>query len=67
MTQITQLVWNGCDNYEISNKSVFTPREEFKPFDVVEVDTATLPTNDYGRLDFNGIFLTGDLRCFRAI
>ena len=67
MTQIIKLVWNGCDGYEIGNKSVFTSREEFKSFDVVEIDSATLPIDEDGGINFNGIFMTGDLRCFKEI
>ena len=65
--QITKIVWNGCDEYEIQNESVFTSREEFKPFDVIEIDSATIPTDEAGEVNFDGIFMTGDLRCFRAI
>ena len=64
MTQIIKLVWNGCDGYEIGNESVFTPREEFKPFDVIEIDSSTLPIDEDGGINFDGIFMTGDLRCF---
>ena len=32
MTQITKIVWNGCDSYEIGNESVFTPRGDLRCF-----------------------------------
>jgi len=50
-----KLVWNGCDSYTLSDKSVFTQRAEFKPFKAVEVDVASLPIVD-GETDFDGIF-----------
>jgi len=61
----TKIVWNGTDNYIISNKSVFTQREEFKPFDAIEININELPMI-YGELDMNGVLGTECGRYFRA-
>jgi hypothetical protein len=50
-----KIVWNGCDGYSLGDKSVFTQHEEFKPFDVIEVDVKKLPIID-GEIDFDGVF-----------
>jgi hypothetical protein len=47
----TKIVWNGCDSYIESDKSVFTQREEFKPFEAVEIDINTFPVDEYGEID----------------
>ena len=54
----TKIVWNGCDAYIESSESVFTPREEFKPFAVTEVSEEDVPVDGDGEFDFNGIFVT---------
>ena len=61
----TKIVWNGCDNYIISDESVFTKTEEFKPFDVVEVDIDTLPVDEDGEKDIDGILGTECGRYFK--
>lgn len=62
----TSIVWNGCDNYIISNESVFTQREEFKPFEAIEIDINELPIVD-GEPDLNGVFGTECGKYFRAL
>jgi hypothetical protein len=46
MTQIKSIVWNGCDSYEFGNKSIFTQKEEFKPFLAIEINESELPIID---------------------
>ena len=53
---IINIVWNGCDNYEISDESVFTQREEFKPFKVIEIDENTIEFDADGDMILDGIF-----------
>ena len=53
---ITSIVWNGCDGYVESTESVFTPREEFKPFEVIEVDENTIEFDEDGDMILDGIF-----------
>lgn len=54
---ITSIVWNGCDSYEISDESVFTQREEFKPFKVIEIDENTIEFDADGDLILDNIFV----------
>jgi hypothetical protein len=53
---IIKIVWNGCDSYELSNNSIFTQKEEFKPFDVVEVSESLIQFNDDGEIINENIF-----------
>lgn len=52
----TQIAWNGVDGYEITNKSIWTAKEEFKPFEVVEISEDDLEFDEDG-ICYNGIFL----------
>jgi hypothetical protein len=63
--KITQICWNGCDGYTESAASIFTTREEFKPFAAVEIPMADVPKDEDGELDFNGLFLTDTGHVYR--
>ena len=62
-----KIVWDGCDSYTVSNESVFTQREEFKPFEVIEIDATTLPKDEEGEVDFTGFFLADDGKTYKAV
>lgn len=66
MKKHTQIVWNGCDNYLESNKSVFTQKEEFKPFAVVEININELPIID-GEIDMDGVLGCENGKYYRSI
>lgn len=50
------IVWNGVDGYDISNESVCTSKEEFKPFEVKEISEDDLPLDVDGDIDYDGVF-----------
>lgn len=66
MTKSTKIVWNGCDGYSVSDESVFTSHEEFKPFDVVPVLTEQIPADEDGEQNLDGLFVTECGRVFKA-
>ena len=66
MTKSTKIVWNGCDEYMISDESVFTSNEEFKPFSVTECVLSEVPLDEEGDYDFAGFFVTDSGRVFKA-
>jgi hypothetical protein len=61
-----KLVWNGCDNYIESDKSVFMQREEFKPFEAVEININTLPVDEYGEINMDGVLGCENGKYYRA-
>lgn len=54
---ITSIVWNGCDGYEVGNESIFTKNEEHKPFKVVEIDENSILFDSDGDMLLDGIFV----------
>ncbi len=64
---MTKLVWNGCDGYIESEKSVFTTREEFKPFEVIEINKESIPVDDDGEMILDGIFLSESGRFYKGV
>jgi hypothetical protein len=65
MTKI-KLAWNGCNSYIESDKSVFTQREEFKPFEAVEIDINTLPVDEDGEINMDGVLGCENGKYYRA-
>lgn len=61
----TLIAWNGCDSYVESDASIFTSREEFKPFPATEIAMADVPKDEDGELDFEGLFLTESGRVYK--
>ena len=61
----TQIVWNGCDGFIESDKSVFTTREEFKPFYVCEIPMSDVPRDECGEQDFDRLFVTESGRVYK--
>jgi hypothetical protein len=68
-TQTTKIVWNGCDSYVECDAAVsrcvnfdgeftHTTREKFAAFDAVKINPDTLPKDENGETDFDGIFGT---------
>jgi hypothetical protein len=65
-----QIVWNGCDSYELSNNLVFTRKEEFKPFNVIEIDENLIQFDNDGEMILDNIFCVAGgkgYRFFKAI
>jgi len=65
----TKIVWNGCDNYievgeveargyEFNGEKLYHGSQEFTAFDVEEIDPETLPKDEDGNADLDGIFGT---------
>ena len=52
-----KIAWNGCDGYIESEKSVFTATDEFKPFNVIEIERKSIELDKEGDLILDGIFL----------
>ena len=63
----TQIVWDGCDSYTVSNESVFTQREEFKPFEVIQVDVNELPKDVDGEPILYQVYFTEDGKAYKEI
>ena len=63
----TQIVWNGCDGYAVSNDSVFTQRDEFKPFEVIRVDVDDLPKDADGEPILDQVYFTEDGKAYKEI
>ena len=64
-TEATLIAWNGCDDYIESDTSVFTSREEFKPFAATEIPMSDVPKDEDGKLNFEGLFLTASGRVYK--
>jgi len=63
---ITMIVWNGCDSYIESGESVFTEREEFAPFEVVEIPLSAIKIGEDGDYEMDGIFGTESGKFYRV-
>ena len=46
--------------------TLYTPRESFTSIEVVEIDRATVPTDEDGDMILDGLNMTDDFRVFRA-
>jgi hypothetical protein len=66
-TKTTMIVWNGCDNYVEANEAaqrghnfdgekLYHGSQEFSAFAAIEIDPESLPKDEDGDADFNGIF-----------
>jgi hypothetical protein len=64
---MTNIVWNGCDGYIESEKSVFTATEEFKSFKVIEIERKSIELDDEGDLILDGIFLLDSGRFYKNV
>ncbi len=60
---ITQIVWNGCDGYDVSNLDVFKGSQHFTAFFVEKTDA---PIVD-GEPCFDGLFVANDGNTYKAI
>ena len=65
-SNVTMIVWNGCDSYveaaeaiqrgyTFDGTTLYSGAHEFAAFDAIEVDPYTLPTDEEGAPDFDGI------------
>ena len=61
------IVWNGCDIYIESSESVFTRREEFKPFEVVGIPLSEIKIDEDGEYEMDGIFGTESGKFYRSV
>ena len=78
--QYVKIVWNGCDAYiefddakrdpdyrdKIKGESLFTQTEEHHAFEVVEIDSSTVPVDGDGEMICDGIFLTAAGKFYRS-
>ena len=64
---MTKIVWNGCDNYveadqakrlgyNFDGEKLFHGAKEFMAFEAVEIFLESLPKDDDGEPDLNGVF-----------
>ncbi len=72
-----KIVWNGSDTYVLADEAVergcdfdgeflYAQVHKFQAFEVEEVDVSTLPLDDEGNPDFNGILGCMDGQFYRA-
>ena len=63
----TKIVWNGCDSYMEGEESVFTVREEFTPFEVIEVPLSEIKVDEDGDYELDGVFATEAGKFYRSV
>ena len=63
---MTKIVWNGCDayveaddaerrGYNFDGEKLYKGAEEFDAFEATEIDPNSLPKDEDGGVDFNGV------------
>jgi hypothetical protein len=63
----TKIVWNGCDGDIKSAESFWTSKEEFKPFDVIEINIDNLPKDEDGEAILDGVFLCESGKAYKSL
>lgn len=72
----TMIVWNGCDSYveadeavrrghDFDGQTLYTQRESFDAFEVTEIYMGSLPKDEDGETDFDGVFATETGRFYK--
>lgn len=65
----TKILWNGCDGYLTVDSATarFGGFDLEDAFEVVEIDKASIATDEDGEMIRDVIYVTEDMRCFRQV
>lgn len=73
---MTKIVWNGCDGYveaadavqrgyDFDGVKLYKGSQEFTAFEATEIDPGSLPKDEDGAPDFEGIFSSESGKFYR--
>lgn len=57
----------NIERNEDGTATLYTPRESFESFAVVEIDEATVPTDEDGLAVLDGLYVTDDFRVWKPV
>lgn len=75
---MTKIVWNGCDGYVEADEAVqrgynfdgsnlYNGYQEFTAFEATQIDPDSLPKDEDGEPEFNGIFGSESGKFYKAV